>query len=125
MQQSFRVSKEHSSSCPAPLSGRKGDRLSFKRKETEWAGWLWCTGSSGRSGWVPENWLEMEEKVAVLLRDYSAHELTVVPGQILSATLSESGWVWATTESGEEGWVPLENLSPWPEDHDPSLTPDL
>jgi hypothetical protein len=55
----------------------------------------------------------MEDEIAMLKRDYSAHELTVSPGQVLSATLYESGWVWATTEMGERGWVSLENLSPW------------
>jgi hypothetical protein len=74
---------------------------------------------------VPQNWLELDKEGAMLLRDYSARELSVVPGQILSATLSESGWVWATTESGEEGWVPLENLSPWLKDNEPILTSDL
>lgn len=125
MQRTFRVVKEHRSSCQFPLSCQKGERLSFERRESEWEGWLWCTHSSGRSGWVPENWLELEEEMAVLQRDYSALELTVSPGQVLSATLYESGWVWATTEHGEGGWVPLENLSPWPEGNHQILTSDL
>ena len=74
---------------------------------------------------MPQNWLKLDQEGAMLLRDYSAHELSVVPGQILSATLFESGWVWATTERGEEGWVPLENLSPRLEDSDLILTSDL
>jgi hypothetical protein len=112
VQQTFRVIKEHQSSCPSPLVAQKGERLRFERRESEWEGWLWCTSASAKSGWVPESWLHLEDATAVLHRDYNAVELTVAPGEILTSTLLESDWAWATTENGERGWVPLECLVP-------------
>ena len=50
--------------------------------------------------------------VAVGRRDYSARELTVRSGMIVSGSLIESGWLWATTEEGTTGWVPLNVLEP-------------
>lgn len=112
MQQRFRVVKEYAGTCLFPLNGRRGERLKFERRETEWEGWLWCTSSSGRSGWVPESWLDLEDETGVLRRDYDAVELTVTPGEVLTASQFESGWAWATRENGERGWVPLDRLSP-------------
>ena len=125
MQQTFRVVKEHQGTSLSSLSGQEGERLEWERRESEWRGWVWCTHSLGSSGWVPENWLELADETAVLLRDYSATELGVAPGQILSASLFESGWAWATNEDGEEGWVPLENLEPMPQAQTAYLLSDL
>jgi hypothetical protein len=61
----------------------------------------------------------------VLLRNYSAIELSVAPDQVLSASLFESGWIWATNEDGEEGWVPLDNLEPIPQARTTYLLSDL
>jgi hypothetical protein len=125
MQQTFRVVKEHQGISLSPLSGQKGERLGWERRESEWPGWLWCTHSSGRCGWVPESWLELADETAVLLRDYSATELSVAPGQVLFASLFESGWAWATNEDGEEGWVPLDNLERMPQAQTAYLLSDL
>jgi len=37
--------------------------------------------------------------------------LTFRRGDILTVHLQESGWAWASTEDGEQGWVPLSVLS--------------
>ena len=46
----------------------------------------------------------------VLQRDYTATELTVEEGETVTVLLMESGWGWATNESGQSGWVPLTHL---------------
>jgi hypothetical protein len=63
---------------------------------------------------VPENWVELEGEFCVLKRDYSSVELSVDEGETIMAELAESGWVWATKENGERGWVPLEHLAALP-----------
>ncbi len=44
-------------------------------------------------------------------REFNAIELTIDPGEILEVALEESGFYWASKESGEMGWVPCEYVS--------------
>jgi uncharacterized protein YgiM (DUF1202 family) len=46
-----------------------------------------------------------------LLEDYNATELSAVKGQIFQVEKEESGWVWVTSENGEYGWIPKENIN--------------
>ena len=59
---------------------------------------------------MPESWLEKKGERCVLQRDYTATELSVEEGETVTVLLMESGWGWATNESGQSGWVPLECL---------------
>ncbi|MGB3905715.1 MAG: SH3 domain-containing protein [Anaerolineae bacterium] len=110
MPETYRVIKAHRCPDPDPLIVRKGDRLRFERRETEWAGWIWCTDSSGKRAWVPENWVEIEGDSCVMKRDYNAIELSVEVGEALTVEFEESGRAWVTKDSGESGWVPSEHL---------------
>lgn len=112
MAQAFRVVEPYDSPCSDPLTARKGERLGFERRESEWEGWIWCTSTSGQSGWVPENWVQIQGSFCILNRDYTATELSVATGQTITAEYLESGWAWATTDSGASGWVPLSHLEP-------------
>jgi hypothetical protein len=114
MAQTFRVVKPYDTPYSDPLIARKGERLGFERRESEWEGWLWCTGTSGQSSWVPESWVQIQGSFCVLTRDYNAAELSVGTGQTIHAEYLESGWAWATTDSGASGWVPLSHLEPLP-----------
>ncbi len=108
--QRFRAIADHDPAYPEPLMLRAGQRVRFERRETEWEGWLWCTSASGKTGWVPEAWLTLGDPSAVLQRDYCARELTVRRGTVVTGSLIESGWLWATTDAGVSGWVPLRVL---------------
>lgn len=108
----FRVEKAYQAAYSDPLIAKKNERLVFEHKKSEWPGWIWCTSSSGKGGWVPETWVELDGSTCILLRDYSAAELTVSRGHLLRVTFVESGWAWATNEQGISGWVPMENLRP-------------
>jgi len=101
MAETYRVIKAHQSPDPDPLTVRKGERLSFERRETEWPGWIWCTDNSGKGAWVPEKWVEIEGDSCVMKRDYVATELAVDVGEVLTPEFEESGWAWATTVTGE------------------------
>jgi hypothetical protein len=108
--QRFRAIADYDPAYPEPLVLRAGQRVRFERRETEWEGWLWCTSESGKPGWVPEAWLTLRGPFAVLQRDYCARELTVRRGTVVTGSLIESGWLWATTDTGVSGWVPLRVL---------------
>lgn len=106
----YRVIRAYKTPYGDPTVFRRGDRLRFERRETEWEGWIWCTAESGKSAWVPEAWVRVEGGFCVMERDYSALELSVESGETLSGNLVESGWLWAKKADGQEGWVPLSYL---------------
>ena len=93
-----------------PIRGAAGDRLALGRRDDEFPGWVWATAADGRAGWVPESWLNVEGESGVLLRGYTAAELPLEPGDVVRGELVESGWLWATHESGRDGWAPLDCL---------------
>jgi hypothetical protein len=104
----YRVQVPYETEFKQPLLLSRGERLHFERRATQWEGWLWCTTPDGKSGWVPEAWIDVEGDTCVMNQDYDATELTVAVGEELKAILTESGWLLATSASGQTGWVPLE-----------------
>jgi hypothetical protein len=60
---------------------------------------------------VPEAFLERRhEQTAVLRRNYSAMELTVIVGQIVTMIETVAGWTWCVSTGGDGGWVPTHKL---------------
>ena len=99
-----------------PIAFTAGETVQAIRRDTEYPGWIWCAGSSGKSGWVPERYLQIEGERATALRDYNAVELTVEVGEILTLLEIESGWAWVETGDGRCGWVPVHHLQVEPEE---------
>ena len=110
MSERYRVVKSYESPYTEPLTLPKGERLRWEPREREWPGWIWCTTELGEARWVPESWVEKEGEYCVLQRDYTATELGVEEDETVTVLLVESSWCWATNESGQSGWVPLEYL---------------
>ena len=108
--QIYRVRIAYQAVYPDPWSMKAGDPLGVEHKESEWAGWLWCTDVQGQGRWVPERYLEREGDEAVAQRTYHATELSVSEGEMVTGGEKESGWIWCQNEAGHSGWVPLENL---------------
>ncbi|MHA2177513.1 MAG: SH3 domain-containing protein [Candidatus Thorarchaeota archaeon] len=107
-----KVIKNHKSEFQVPLIAKEGDIVEGKERETEYEGWLWCQNTSGVHAWVPKTYLEQTSNSGQyqFLKDYNSHELTVDEGQEVIVLNEESGWAWARTPLGDEGWIPLENL---------------
>jgi len=93
-----------------PVRGAAGDRFALGRRDDEYPGWVWATAADGRAGWLPESWLRVEGESGVLLRDYTAAELPLEPGDVVDGEVVLNGWLWATNAAGQEGWVPLDYL---------------
>jgi hypothetical protein len=106
----FRVIKPHRPESEDWVSLKKGAKLRFERRPTEWEGWIWCSSSEGRTAWVPESWVNLEGAVCVMVKDYVSREISVDTGDEVDSEFGESGWAWVRTAAGEEGWVPLECL---------------
>lgn len=73
---------------------------------TDIPGWVWCRAADGREGWVPEAWLDRQDGRLRLIRDFSALELGLEPGETVELRYGESGFVLCRAANGAEGWVP-------------------
>ena len=114
MERKARVIKPHQSEFPVPIELEKGDQIEGKVKKTTWEGWAWCQSSAGVKGWVPTEYLQViqdKEGWFLVVQNYNARELSAQKDEILELSDQEAGeWVWATTEDGQSGWIPLENI---------------
>lgn len=107
---SYRAVKAWPIHYPDPIRGVAGDRLALGRRDDEYPVWIWATNAADRAGWVPESWLRVEGGSGILLRDYTAAELPLEPGDMVSGELVESRWLWATDTNGRTGWAPMDCL---------------
>ena len=101
-----RVVKGYRTNYPEPLKLMAGEILTLGDRESQYAGWLWCTDKNGNSGWVPENYVEIIGLSVRMNRDYDATELNVDEGDELWILDQESGWVLCRTDDGRLGWLP-------------------
>lgn len=108
---SARVIADYQAPYADPISVNAGDRIIIDNsKKTDWHGWIWCTNQLGKSGWVPEAYIDRHGDVGYLRYDYDAIELNVRVGEILICHKEESGFVWATNQMNQNGWVPLTHI---------------
>ena len=104
-----RVTKAHERSYADPITLAAGDGVTITQREL-WDGvhvWLWCIGPTGKAGWVPERYLQVDGEQGQAVREYSAWELTVSEGQTLTVLDEDGGWAGCEAASGERGWVPV------------------
>jgi len=98
----------HRAVYPDPLKVRTGETLRIGEVDEDNGAWAWCTGPSGKGGWMPRAYFEGDGENGTALRDYDATELSVEAGEELTVLEEEGGWVWARDSGGRFGWVPLE-----------------
>ncbi|GAK56783.1 SH3 domain protein [Candidatus Vecturithrix granuli] len=112
----FFVVEAYTKSAVDPIMFNKGDTLvigELYQDDPEWPGWIWCCHPiTGKAGWVPQQYLRIQDRQGIALCDYSANELTVLPGDTLLVSTQENGWAWAQNTSDEYGWVPLRHIQP-------------
>lgn len=106
-----RVIEDYEAPYSDPIKVRAGDEIAIDHsRETDLEGWLWCTSRAGKSGWVPEAYIDQQGASGCVRCDYDAIELTVRVGDKLVLHKEESGFFWATDEAGRNGWVPSTHL---------------
>ena len=105
-----RVVKSHRRTYPDPLIVKEGDEVTIVERDEDYPGWIWCTDSNEKSGWVPEAFMQIGGETATMKRDYTALELNAAEGEPLNILEEESGWVFCKNREGEKGWVPSENV---------------
>ena len=109
-----RVITNYQAPFPDPIQARHGDTVTIDlNKQTNISGWVWCTNSTGKSGWVPESYIDIQESSGKMICDYDAIELTVAAGDLLTVHKAESAFYWVTDEKGKQGWVPVAHVEPY------------
>ena len=94
-----------------PIQANAGDEVVVDpEKQTNIPGWVWCTSSNGKSGWVPKTYVEYSGKTGKMLCDYNAIEFTVRVGEELTVYKAESDFYWVTNQKGLQGWVPIAHV---------------
>lgn len=109
-----RVITAYTAQYPDPITFARGETITVTGREGPWRQnpawmWVWCEDARGKSGWVPTSYVERRgEGIGSGLRDYSAVELSVLAGELLTVEDEEAGWLLCVTEDGRRGWIPLE-----------------
>lgn len=107
------VIADHEASYPDPISVKQNDALQLTGEEYDWDGhlWLWAINAQGKAGWVPDTLVSRTSAGCFANKNYSAMELSCIAGQALESFETTHGWAWCRAQDGNEGWVPLNNLS--------------
>ncbi|HEX6506587.1 MAG TPA: SH3 domain-containing protein [Chloroflexota bacterium] len=90
---------------------KAGDVIAVGERDTEWPEFVWCTSRDGKTGWVPESAFERHGATGIAARDYTAAELSVQIGDVLTVEEEVGGWCWCVNSRGERGWVPGDHLA--------------
>lgn len=107
--QQYKVIKEHISNYPDPIVLHKGQEVSYGDEDTQFPNWIFCKSiSTNKVGWVPKQLLTEPNNlgIAIVTKDYSAHELTMSIGEILVGLEHVNDWTFCKTKKGELGWIP-------------------
>lgn len=111
----FAVIKDYQSCYPDPIVLKKGDEVFYGKEDTQYPNWIFCKSvTSEKEGWVPKQILSSLDSIsakAIVLQDYSAHELTVNKGERLIAIQHLNDWTYCKSQTEEHGWVPTEHLT--------------
>lgn len=112
----YKVIELHKPDNDNPIKVISGETVKVGRESVEedgWRGWIYCYSLNNNSeGWVPIQMVRLEKEHGVLLNDYSASELDVVEGNIVTGEVEVNGWVWCFIEADFEwGWIPKEKIT--------------
>lgn len=95
-----------------PLVLEEGDKVKVGHHDTEWTSYRWCTGEDGTTGWVPLDYLVIDDfGDGTVTVDYSTAELAVEIDDVVAGYQSAGSWTWCVEDAGSAGWVPNRALS--------------
>ena len=105
-----RIRVEYEVEYQNPIQVKAGESVEVGRADDDYPGWLWCRAADGREGWIPIELLSSRESPAIVLREYSAKELAVQPGDEVEIEDVRHGWALVRNDHGEIGWIPKSQL---------------
>jgi uncharacterized protein YgiM (DUF1202 family) len=107
-----RIKLEHRVEYPDPIQVTAGERVTIGREDDEYPGWKWCRAANGREGWIPVELLFRAGVEGTVIRDYSARELAVQPGDEVEIEEARHEWLLVRNARGERGWIPASHIEP-------------
>jgi Variant SH3 domain/SH3 domain len=106
-----RVLRPYAAQYPDPIEVTQGEAITLGKRDIDYPGWIWATSpASGKSGWIPEQFVQVNGDEARVNRDYSARELSVAEGDIVTIIEELLGWALVESPAGR-GWVPATTLA--------------
>lgn len=88
------------------------EQVRIEGRDEEWPDFLWCIHEDGRSSWIPEDYLYLQNNSATLLDEYSSVELRVFVLEHVRVLNSVGGWHWCKNRRGQFGWIPATKVQP-------------
>lgn len=111
----YLVIKDHETEYPNPITLEAGEKVIIGEEHEpvegeNWENWVYCIKEdNSNAGWVPKQIIDYEKEI--ILRDYSAKELSIAEGAIVEGIEEMNGWLLSKNKlTGEIGWIPLENI---------------
>ena len=80
MKSSATVTKDYLTLNPDSLVIHSGEELEVGQSDEQWLEFVWCTTKSGKSGWVPLDFIDRHGNTGIARCNYSAAELNVSTG---------------------------------------------
>lgn len=116
MQETYMVIQEYENSNTDPITLKAGDVVELGEKskdEGPWPNWIYCVSNrTKKTGWTPSQILQIDGETGIAITDYTAKEMTVAVGDMVSGDTACNGWLWCVRESdGQSGWVPKNCLN--------------
>lgn len=108
----LQVKKTHKASFDYSVVFEKGDEVKVGHENPEMLGWFWCKDKNGVGSWIPEEYLDIDDKKGTITHNYDTTELNVKVGDLLEYVTEVKFWTLCRTHDGKEGWVPTANLEP-------------
>ncbi|MDX5475905.1 MAG: SH3 domain-containing protein [Bacillaceae bacterium] len=110
----YTVIKDHKSNYPDPIILKKDQEVLYGEEDTQYPNWIFCkSNSTKKEGWVPKQILTNPnpDGIAIVTKDYSAHELTIKKGDTVLGLEHLNDWTYCKTENKELGWIPTSCLA--------------
>ena len=111
MQNFYTVIQQYEDSNPDPIILNTGDVVQLGeeyKEDAAWPNWIRCISKkTGKSGWTPLQILQINGETAVATTNYTAKEMTVTVGDVVTGHHELNGWLWCVRASEKQnGWVP-------------------
>ena len=104
-----RVVRDYVPQYADPIQLERGQQVTVGVEDETFRGWKWCRASDGREGWVPVEIISAEGSKGVMLESYSAVELSVISGEIVTVELERPDWLLVRSRD-KKGWIPASHV---------------